>query len=106
MSANSAPWGDWVSLVQYASRYSVSLSTLRRYIKSGKIKYKSEEGRYLVWDDHAHEKSTALKPSFSTTSVLVSEKQVAELELQLKRAQQEIAELKMLVALYEQQKEL
>ncbi len=81
MSASSALPGAWISLLQYANKNGVSLSTLRRYIKAGKIKHKSEEGRYLVWDDDADH----------------------NLESELKRAREEIAELKMLVALYEQQ---
>lgn len=43
--------GSWVSLMEYATRRGVSLSTLRRYIKAGKILYRSEAGRYLVFDE-------------------------------------------------------
>jgi hypothetical protein len=68
--------------MEYATKNSVSLSTLRRYIKAGKVEYRLEEGRYLIWD-------TAEAPS-----PLVSE---------LRDAQEEIAELKMLVAIYEEQ---
>ncbi len=77
--------------MDYAMKKGVSLSTLRRYIKSKKIKYKTESGRYLVWDEDAAELMAA-----DSTS------EVAALKESLRRAQKEIAELKMLVALYEQ----
>lgn len=77
--------------MDYAMKKGVSLSTLRRYIKSKKIKYKTESGRYLVWDEDASE----LTPSDSVS-------EVALLKENLRRAQKEIAELKMLVAIYEQ----
>ncbi len=77
--------------MDYAMKKGVSLSTLRRYIKSKKIKFKTESGRYLIWDEDASDLATA-----NTTS------EVAQLKESLRRAQKEIAELKMLVALYEQ----
>jgi predicted site-specific integrase-resolvase len=91
MSAYSAAMGAWIPLMDYAMKKGVSLSTLRRYIKSKKIKYKTESGRYLVWDEDAAELMAA-----DSTS------EVAALKESLRRAQKEIAELKMLVALYEQ----
>ena len=38
----------WISLMDYANDYGVSLSTLRRHIKAGKIEHKIENGRYLL----------------------------------------------------------
>jgi len=95
MSAYSAAMGAWIPLMDYAMKKGVSLSTLRRYIKSKKIKYKTESGRYLVWDEDASDLTASHSDS-------VSASEVAQLKESLRRAQKEVAELKMLVALYEQ----
>lgn len=39
---------NWLSLMEYSAKYRVSLSTLRRRIKSGEIEYKFIEGKYLL----------------------------------------------------------
>lgn len=77
--------------MDYAMKKGVSLSTLRRYIKADKLKHRSENGRYLIWDDEV----AAARVSMTTDS--------SSLERQLKKAHEEIAELKMLVAIYEEQ---
>ncbi len=41
---------DWLPLTEYSSKYRVSVSTLRRRIKSEDIKYQFEDGRYLIFD--------------------------------------------------------
>jgi hypothetical protein len=85
--------GDWVSLMDYASKKSVSLSTLRRHIKANKVTYKIENGRYLLWDEEviaAHSKSTEAQASLE------------EVQINLQKAQEEIAELKTLIAFYEE----
>ena len=81
--------GEWLSLMEYATRNNVSLSTLRRQIKTGKLKPRSEHGRYLLW----YSKDQSPAPNGD----------VAELQLQLKKAREEIAELKTLLAFYEEQ---
>lgn len=74
---------DWIPLVEYAHKKDISLSTLRRHIKAGKIAYKVDQGRYLLFDD---------TPGDSTPS----------LQMQLQQAREEIAELKTLIAFYEE----
>ena len=87
MSATSASFaGAWISLMDYANRHCVSLSTLRRYIKSGKIKHQLENGRYLIWDENA----TAPTSGEDSSASLI------------KKLQEENAELKTLVAFYEE----
>jgi hypothetical protein len=41
----------WLPLTEYALRSGMSISTLRRKIKSNSIEYKMEEGRYLIRSD-------------------------------------------------------
>ncbi len=55
----------WLPLTEYALRSGVSISTLRRKIKSNTISYKMEEGRYLIRGDELAE---GFRPSgFSST---------------------------------------
>ncbi len=81
-TSSSQTTGNWVPLLEYALKNEVSLSTLRRHIKAGKIDHKIENGRYLLWDENG--------------------KRERQLESELERAKEEIAELKMLIALYEE----
>jgi hypothetical protein len=41
----------WLPLTEYALRSGMSISTLRRKIKSNSIEFKMEEGRYLIKSD-------------------------------------------------------
>ena len=41
---------DWLILTDYASKYKVSVSTLRRRIKADQIQFKFEDGKYLLHD--------------------------------------------------------
>ena len=81
---------DWIPLIEYALKKGVSLSTLRRHIKAAKIPFKVVDGRYLLFDDSAGDDTLILSPS------------LAHLQENLQRAQEEIAELKTLIALYEE----
>ena len=88
----------WISIMDYAVKNDVSLSTIRRYIKSNRITYKKEQGKYLLLDS-PHE---SMEP-FSTGSLQDPslENRVKILELKLNEALEHITELKMLMALYE-----
>lgn len=99
---------NWIPILDYAVMKGVSTSTLRRYIKSNKIKYKVENGRYLLlanetvaprnrgYADQRWEQVTS-----SESNSLFN--RVRDLEERLMRAQEQIGELKMLVAIYEEQ---
>jgi hypothetical protein len=49
---------QWLPLTEYALRSGMSISTLRRKIKSNSINFKMEEGRYLIASDKFSEQST------------------------------------------------
>lgn len=87
--------GQWLSLMEYATRKSVSLSTLRRHIKAQKVRFRVENGRYLIWNQEG-------APQYATE---ISDDTLTELRLQLQKAREEIAELKTLVAFYEEHHE-
>ncbi|MBU6374861.1 MAG: hypothetical protein KGQ59_02590 [Bdellovibrionales bacterium] len=98
--------GQWLSLMEYAQRNDVSLSTLRRYIKSNKVRYRSEKGRYLIWSDSEISSLSSAIASLDSTDVdSIQSDSLSHLRIQLQKAQKEIAELKTLVAFYEDQTE-
>lgn len=71
----------WVPLLEYAVATGVSMSTLRRQIKNGRIPFRVDLGRYYL--------ELPATPGASA-------------ERELARAHEEIAELKTLIAYYEE----
>ena len=41
--------GIWLPILEYANVKNISISTVRRGIKSGRFKYKEENGKYLIF---------------------------------------------------------
>ena len=41
---------EWVPLTEYSNKYQVSISTLRRRIRSNRVEYIYEDGKYLLRD--------------------------------------------------------
>ena len=72
----------WLSLVDYAVLKNLSISTLRRYIKRDRVKYKLEGGKYYI-------------------STLNDQDRLKELERRNEQLREENDELRMLIALYE-----
>ncbi len=82
--------GKWLSILDYAQHRDVSISSIRRYIKAGRVKYKQEKGKYFIW--------------VSNYSEPVETKSDNKLLLdKIKSLQEENQELRMLVDLYEEQ---
>ena len=113
---------EWLPLLEYSVRTGVSLSTLRRYIKAGKVEFKVEDGRYLLplaegmtvqpqsgvpqapSPVATHPQSVERTPAVGSRNdpaVASLKAEIARLEMELRRAREENAELRMLVALYE-----
>lgn len=91
---------NWIPLLDYAVLNGLSTSTLRRYIKAKKVAFKIEKGRYLLRSD---------KPTSAPAWDMTAEQQsinvfarVRELEEKLQKSNEQISELKMLVAIYEE----
>jgi hypothetical protein len=82
----------WLPLMDYALKKGLSLSTLRRHIKANKLTFKVENGRYLIWDGESSPPSSA--ESLHT--------ELSKVMFDLQKAQEEIAELKTLIACYEE----
>jgi hypothetical protein len=97
---------NWIPLVEFSVQKGISLSTLRRYIKSNKIAWKLLEGRYLVMDDGSfvaprnHGGHDDLSQTHAQAGDM--ESRMKNLETTLMAANEEIAELKTLLAFYEE----
>lgn len=132
---------QWLSLTDYASKYRVSVSTLRRRIKSNQIPFRVVKGRYLVPDEgpssderernvesptfvaapiplrkisdevSAEKAATAQESVFSSANQLLSELKKAytsilqEKEEQILQLKEEVADLKTLVRVLEDENE-
>jgi len=88
--------GKWLSILEYAAYKKKSISTVRRYVKANRVKFKEENGKYFIW----------VKQYVS--SATTSEKEQLSLKFEVERLKKEnmeltneVAELKMLVHLYE-----
>lgn len=81
---------NWLALNEYANKYQVSISTLRRRIKSNKIKYKLDDGKYFLEDDmHAEGASIDTPMSNQTATMISSSENISTTKLlleELKRA--------------------
>ncbi len=102
---------QWIPLTDYSAKYKVSISTLRRRIKSEDIRYSFEDGRYLLVDEppNSHtlpdNKTSDHRPSQSSENsvrVLVEEQTS---ESPLGKAQSLLNDLKLAYSTSLQEKE-
>jgi hypothetical protein len=104
----------WIPLMDYAIKNGVSLSTLRRHIKARKIPFKIDHGRYLLpaTSSLAAETGTGAISALAPGEMIStrapgpasadSGRRIERLEAELQKAREEIAELKTLIAFYEE----
>ena len=91
--------GKWLSILEYASFKNKSISTVRRYIKANRVKHKEDCGKYYIWAKNFNQNSTQ------------DEKDQLEIRFENERLKkenrilnEELAELRMLVTIYESEK--
>ncbi len=83
--------GIWLSILDYANVKKTSISTIRRSVKLGHVKFKEENGKYFIWT-----KEIALEKNE------LSLKMEAEfLKRKNRELEEEINDLKMLMQVYE-----
>lgn len=96
----------WLPLTEYALRSGMSISTLRRKIKSNNIEYKMEDGRYLIRLDELEEPTTTVgfassdapvtppaiieKPAAKPVAASISSMAVAPMQDELEKIRAEI----------------
>jgi hypothetical protein len=52
--------GQWLPLIEYSVRSGLSLSTIRRRIKSNSLQYRLEQGRYLILFEEPNRVTTSV----------------------------------------------
>ncbi len=113
----------WIPLNDYAIKHDISVSTLRRRIKSHKLQFKLEDGKYLIHEENSDRVGTEAgsvvmnytRPSVSssdpihTTKLLLDELKRAYLdslqskEDQILQLKQQVSDLKTLVMILEKE---
>jgi hypothetical protein len=82
--------GKWLSVLDYAHYRQISVSTVRRYIKSKTVQSKLIKGKYLIWAQNYYAKASG------------SETQIVEqLKHKISLLEEENQELRMLISVYE-----
>ena len=54
---------NWLPLTDYSTKYKVSVSTLRRRIKTDEIRFRFEDGKYLISDEPMETHARVHRPS-------------------------------------------
>jgi len=57
---------SWLVLMDYSTKYKVSVSTLRRRIKAEDIKYRLEDGKYFIIDEPMSTHQRVHRPSLES----------------------------------------
>ena len=90
--------GRWLSILEYAAFKKKSISTVRRYVKANRVKYKEETGKYFIWTKNYISNST------------INEKDSLEIKFENERLKKEVrflseelSEVKMLIQIYEEE---
>jgi cell division protein FtsB len=86
--------GIWLSILEYANIKKISISTIRRSIKAGHIKYKEENGKYFVW---------TIKKIEVTSGEYNSKEEIEKLKKENRKLLEEINDLQTLLVAYEYQ---
>jgi thiamine phosphate synthase YjbQ (UPF0047 family) len=90
--------GVWLNITDYSAYKKVSISTIRRHLKSKVLQSRVEDGKYLIYVPHSEK--IKLKEE---EEILKLKLEIEFLKIQLREVKDEAAELRMLVDLYEAQ---
>ena len=89
--------GHWLTINEYAEYRKISISTIRRYIKSHRVQYKFENRKYYIYLTEEQYQRWVMRKEQGD-----KELQIIALQQEIKKLREENSELKMLVDLYEQ----
>ena len=88
----------WLDIVEYAAYEKKSISTIRRYIKSGKVRAKFENGKFhILVPSGSHNKPGSVLEE----KILKTQKENEKLREKLNKLEEERRDLEMLVQVYE-----
>ncbi len=95
--------GTWLSILDYAKYKNISISTIRRYIKAQRVKFKQEKGKYYLLVPNYKEPVREREVGFERDGrdMLQFRLENESLKKAIQKLQDEASELKMLIALYE-----
>ena len=93
--------GDWLSIIDYSVQTGLSISTLRRRIKNGKIEFQEIGGKYFI---RAEAIKSEAKNEDQRTENIFLHLEIEKLQRQMQVLREENNDLKMLVDLYESEK--
>ncbi len=83
--------GIWLSILDYANVKKTSISTIRRSIKSGHLKFKEENGKYFIWTKEVAIQKEELSLKLENEFLKKRNRELVD----------EINDLKMLLQVYE-----
>lgn len=83
--------GIWLSILDYANVKKISISTIRRSIKAGHVKFKEENGKYFIW----------MKDLTAQKEELARNLEAEFLKRRNRELEEEINDLRMLLQVYE-----
>ena len=92
----------WISLQEYSQKYNVSISILKRWIKNCEVEHIFKEGRYLLSDKppSSYGEENSLRELKFLYQKLLKEK-----EFELKTMEEQVEDLKSLVAFLEKERQ-
>ncbi len=93
--------GHWLTIPEYSSYRDKSVSTIRRYIKSDRVKYKLDDGKYFIFVSHENYQN---KQTSQEREDMELRFRLVELESKIRQLEEENNDLKMLVEIYEHDK--
>lgn len=96
--------GKWLTIQEFSNINNISISTIRRKIKSGKFKSKLVDGKYQIFNNDFSIEETS-RPAFSCpalSTITQKDHELSALNEQNQSLRQEIEELKMLLKVLEQ----
>jgi predicted site-specific integrase-resolvase len=97
--------GIWLSILDYAQFKGTSISTIRRYIKGGRLKTKVEEGKYFICvPAERYQKKNEEGKSVDEREHLSLRLENERYKMQVRQLQEEILDLKTLLHVYESPK--
>lgn len=94
----NATEGVWLSITDYSRYKNVSISTIRRHIKTNIVKHKEENGKYFIYVP-----STERLKLREDEEILKIKLEVERLRIQVRQLREENNELRMLVEIYEKE---
>ncbi|NBT59120.1 hypothetical protein EBT16_10090 [bacterium] len=93
--------GQWLPLVEYSIKSGVSLSTIRRKIKSNSISFRLEKGKYLILFE-PRDQATVQAERPTSFAGAEAQETIHKQQARIRQLEQELDEMALLVQAIEQ----